>query len=167
MRKLQHPVPDEHLKHIGDMTVSFALLESIIQFFIWILFNDDQRIGQIVTAELSFSKLRALLISIYLERFGDDEDFKTLRNLMQRASAAEEKRNKITHSVWGAGGDPDTIMRIKTTAKEKHGIKFHHEKFKSKDLSDFASEIKKLAFEIQDFSLSLIDKRKPVKAKGV
>jgi hypothetical protein len=166
MKKIQHPVPDEHLKHIGDMTVSFALLESIIQFFIWILFSDDQRIGQIVTAELSFSRLRALLISIYLERFGDDEDFKTLRNLMQQASVVEEKRNKITHSVWGAGGDPDTIMRIKTTAKEKHGIKFHHEKFTSKDLSDFVGKIKKLSLEIQDFSISLIDRNKHFKVKG-
>jgi len=166
MKKLQHPVPDEHLKHIGDMTVSFALLESVIQFFIWILFDDDQRIGQIVTAELSFSRLRALLISLYLERFGDDGDCKTLRSLMQRASVVEQKRNKITHSVWGAGGDTDTIMRIKTTAKEKHGIKFHHEKFSANDLSDFVVEIKELASEIQDFSISLIDKSKPLKVKG-
>ena len=27
MNELIHPVPDKHLKHIGDMTVSFAMLE--------------------------------------------------------------------------------------------------------------------------------------------
>ncbi len=166
MRKLQHPVPDEHLKHIGDMTVSFAMLESVIRFFTWMLFNDNQRVGQIVTAELSFSRLRALLISLYLERFGDDDDFITLRSLLQRAAVAEEKRNQITHSMWGAGGDADTITRIKTTAKEKDGIKFHHEKFSSGDLSNFVAEIKALALEIQDFSISLTEQGKPFKAKG-
>jgi hypothetical protein len=166
MRKLQHPVPDEHLKHIGDMTVSFAVLESVIQFLTWMLFNDRQRIGQIVTAELSFNRLRALLISLYLERYGEDDDFKTLRSLLQRAAVAEEKRNQITHSVWGAGDDADTITRIKTTAKEKHGIKFHHESVSSGDLSTFVIEIKALASEIQDFSISLAKQGKPFKAKG-
>jgi hypothetical protein len=166
VRILQHPVPDEHLKHIGDMTVSFAMLETVIQFFIGMFFADNQRIAQIVMAELSFNKLRALLISLYLECYGEDDDFKTLRSLMQRAAATEEKRNKITHSIWGAGDDTDTITRIKTTAKEKHGIRFHHEKVSSGYLSSFVIEIKSLASEIQDFSLALADQGKPFKAHG-
>jgi hypothetical protein len=164
---LQHPVPDEHLKHIGDMTVSFAMLESVIQFFIGMLCADNQSIAQIVMAELSFNKLRALLISLYLERYGEDDDFKTLRSLMKRAAAAEERRNQIIHSVWAAGGDADTITRIKTTAKEKHGIRFHHENVSSENLSSFVIEIKGLASEIQDFSIALAKQRKPFKAHGL
>ena len=166
MRILQHPVSNEHLKHIGDMTVSFAMLESVIQFFTWSLFADNQRIGQIVTAELSFNKLRALLISLYLERYGEDDDFKTLRSLMQRAAVVEEKRNQITHSVWGAGDDADTITRIKTTAKEKHGLRFFDEHVSSENLSSLVIEIKGLASEIQGFSLALAKQRKPFKAHG-
>jgi len=166
MKILQHPVPNEHLKHIGDITVSFAMLESVIQFFTWMLFADNQRIGQIVTSELSFNKLRALLISLYLERYREDDDFKTLRSLMQRAAAAEEKRNQITHSMWGAGGDADTITRIKTTAKEKHGFRFHDENISSEKLSSFVIEIKGLASEIQDFSIAHAKQRKPFKARG-
>jgi hypothetical protein len=60
---LQHPVPEDHLKAIGDITVSFALLESHIQNLIGSLIYEHQRIGQIITAELSFKNLRALLIS--------------------------------------------------------------------------------------------------------
>jgi len=166
MRILQHPVPDEHLKHIGDMTVSFAMLESIIQLHTGMLFADKQRIGQIVTAELSFNKLRALLISLYLERFGEDDDFKTLRTLLQRAATAEERRNQITHSIWGAGDGAETITRIKTTAKEKHGMRFHEESVSSGDLSSFVIEIKGLASEIQDFFHALAKQGKPFKAPG-
>ena len=31
---LKHPVPEEHLKHIGEMAVCFALLELVIQTLI-------------------------------------------------------------------------------------------------------------------------------------
>ena len=124
---LQHPVPENHLKAIGDITVSFALLEFQIQNLIGSLIYEHQRIGQIITAELSFKNLRALLISLYLERHGEDEDFNNLRDFMKRAGQAEEKRNQIIHSVWAAGKDKDHITRFKTTAKEKHGIRFKFE----------------------------------------
>jgi hypothetical protein len=157
---LQHPVPDEHLKAIGDITVSFALLESQIQFLIGSLIFEHQRIGQIITAELSFRNLRALLISLYLERHGEDDDFKVLRELMQQAGLAEAKRNQITHSVWGAGKDKDHITRIKTTAKEKDGIKFKSEQVSAEYLDNFSKDIKALANKILQFQLNLLERNK-------
>ena len=95
------------------MTVSFALLVLEIQSLIGSLIKEHQRIGQIITAELSFRNLRALLVSLYLERHGEDDDFTGLRDLMKSAAQMEGKRNQITHSIWGAGKDADTITRIK------------------------------------------------------
>ncbi len=107
---LQHPVPEKFLVHIGDITVSFALLESTIQSLIGSFIAEHQRIGQIITTELAFRNLRALTISLYKERHGEDTDFGILRELMKRAADLEEKRNQITHSVWGAGDTADTVL---------------------------------------------------------
>ena len=160
---LQHPVPDQHLKSIGDITVSFALLESQIQTLIGSMLNERQRIGQIITAELSFKNLRALMISLYIERHGkEDVDFVQLKELMTRAGQVEDKRNQITHSIWGVGKDTDTITRIKTTAKEKHGIRFHFEDVSSGYLANFATEIKVLAEEIQRYWIHLMENGKAI-----
>lgn len=153
---LQHPVPGQHLKAIGDITESFALLENTLETMIGSMLNEKQRIGQIITAELSFKNLRALMISLYLERHGEeDADFATLKGLMNRAGRAEEKRNQITHSLWLAG-DGATITRHKTTAKEKHGIRFQFEQLSINDLEAFAMEIKTLAEEIQRYWIQLV-----------
>lgn len=159
-RSLKHPVPSKHLEKIGDITVSFVLLESMIQFFIWSLIGQPQRIGQIITAELSFKNSRAILISLYKERYGEDSDFKIARELMRRAGKIEEKRNQITHSVWAAGKDANSITRCKTTAKEKCGLRFKFENVTADDLTKIADDTKKLALEIQDFTIALIEQKK-------
>jgi len=155
---LQHPVPEEHLKHIGDITVSFALLENCLQTLAHSLLGTRQRLGQIVTAEISFKALRALTVSLYLERNGEDEDVAEFRELIKRAAETEDKRNQITHSLWAAGQNKESITRIKATAKEKHGVRFHFENVTSNQLAELAKEIKVLALDIQNFWTSLIQK---------
>lgn len=153
---LQHPVPDNHLKYIGDITVSFAMLEMVLQSLAQSLLGAGQRLGQIVTAELSFKALRALTVSLYLERNGEDENFEAFRELISRTAEAEQQRNQITHSLWGAGSDAASITRFKTTAKESQGIRFHFENVTSDQLADFAKNIKILSDDIQRFWISLI-----------
>ena len=160
---LHHAVPEQHLKSIGDITVSFAMLESQIQTLVWSMLNERQRIGQIVTAELSFKNLRALMVSLYIERHGkDDDDYEQLKELMNKAGQIEEKRNQITHSIWGAGKNVDSIIRIKTTAKEKHGIRFQFQDVLSGDLAEFAREIKVLAHDILKFLFHLVKNGKAI-----
>ena len=157
---LQHPVPEPHLKSIGDITVSFALLESEIQSLIGSLILEHQRIGQIITAELSFKNLRSLLVSLYKERHGKDSDFKKLQDLMKQAAQIEDKRNSITHSIWAVGKDKEHITRMKTTAKEKHGVRFKFEQVSLQALQDFADRIKLLAEEILCFRIELLKNKK-------
>lgn len=160
---LHHPVPESHLKNIGDITVSFAMLESQLQSLIGSLLNERQRIGQIITAELSFKALKALLVSLYIERHGnDDSDFGQLKRLILRCGKIEEKRNQITHSVWGAGSDVNHITRIKTTAKENHGIKFQFEDVSSQSLANIAIEIKILAHDLFAFYMHLLESGKAI-----
>ena len=131
---LRHPVPDDHLRHIGDITVSFALLESTLQTLVHSLLGAGQRCGQVVTAEVPFRTLRAMAVSLYLERNGEDALYGSLRSLIQRAAEVEEKRNQVTHSVWGAGRDSASITRMKITAKERHGFRFSYENVSSDEL---------------------------------
>lgn len=161
-RTMQHPVPEKLLVHIGDITVSFALLENSLQCLIGSLLQEHQRIGQIITAELAFKNLRALAISLYKERHGEDDDLNTLRELMRRAAQAEETRNQITHSLWAAGDTADTITRIKATAKEKRGIHFHFERVAVGDLAAFTTELKTLAADVQAFQIRLLEQGKAV-----
>lgn len=155
MRKFQHPVPQNLLVQVGDITVSFALLESEIESLVGNLISHDQRMGQIITAELSFRNLRALLVSLYLHRFGKDSNYKQFRELIMRLGNIEAKRNVITHSLWAVGETADTISRIKTTATEKHGFKFDFETMSENQFVDIATEIKVLASDVQVFALML------------
>jgi len=163
---LQHPVPARLLVHVGDITVSFALLESTIQTLAGSLIAEHQRIGQIITAELAFRNLRALTISLYKERHGEDIDFAALRDLMKHAADLEEKRNQITHSLWGAGDTADTVTRIKTTAREKHGIRFHFVNVGEQDLAGVANELKQLAADVQALWIRLLEAGKAINNPG-
>ncbi len=154
----EHPVPDEYLKYIGDITVSFSLLESTIQWIAFTLIGDSQRIGQIITAELSYKKLIALVINLYIERYKKDEDYLLLKELMNKASIIEDRRNQITHSIWTVGRKPDSVLRIKTTAKEKHGLQFQFEDIDTKTLSEYVNNIKELITEITLFVICFIEK---------
>jgi hypothetical protein len=151
---LQHPVTDRHLRQIGDITVSFALVENVMQGLAWSLIGRDQQVGQIVTAELSFQRLRALTLSLYRVKRGDDPGFDTLKELMGRAATVEQDRNRIVHSVWGAGKG-ETITRIKATAKEKQGLRFGFEEVTEDDLRQLGDALKELAHDIQRFWISL------------
>lgn len=153
---LQHPVPDSHLKAIGDITVSFALLESVMQSLTHAILGISQRNGQIVTAELSFKNIRALTVSLYLEQHGKAAEFIALRSLMKRAETIETKRNQITHSAWAVGNSTTSVTRMKTTAKEAHGIRCQFEPVTSSQLNAFATEIKQLAEDMLTFHISLI-----------
>lgn len=158
---LEHPVPEKLLARIGDITVSFAILENVIQGLVRSFINEHQRVGQIITLEVPFKTLRALAISLYKDRHGADEDYRTLKALMTRASTLEERRNQITHSVWGGGG-PDKVTRIKGTAKEKKGLHFSAEEMTESDFNKIATDLRQLAHEVQQYMIHLIDLRKAV-----
>jgi hypothetical protein len=163
---LKHPVPHAILAGIGDVTVSFALFESMIQTWAGSQIQDYQPITQIITAELSFRNLRALTTSLYRERHGEDDDYDELRELMKRAAELEHLRNEITHSVWGAGETAYTVTRIKTTAKERHGLRFDFTTVSAEDLRAVAEEIQQLAEDVQRFWIRLIEARKAINVRS-
>ena len=79
---------------------------------------------------------------------------------MKRAAEVEEKRNQIMRSIRGAGNDANTITRIKTTAKKKHGLRFQFEDVTAEYLRAFANDIKILVEAIQNLFMALDQKGK-------
>jgi hypothetical protein len=157
---LQHPVPEEHLKHIGDITVSFSVLEETLKFFLWEFITGDYRNVEIITANMPFSDIRPLAIGLYKQRYGEDDNFKILQKYINQCAKIEERRNQITHSVWLAGRDATSVTRMKATLRTKKGwqVKFSDETVQG--LQDFANEIKSLAVQIHEFMILLVKKRK-------
>ena len=144
---MEHPVPEGHLKAIGHIVVSFALLEMNLQLLVGSLLG-EQRIGQIVTAELSTRALPDLIVSLYLERYGEDDDVASIRQIMKKVRVVEEKRNQIVHSVWGAGDTAEQLTRIKMTAKQKRGFHVAAESYTAESLNEIANEISQTSKEI-------------------
>jgi hypothetical protein len=67
MRKIYSPFGEapEHMLALGEMTVSFADVEGQISQLIWNLLGDDQKVGQIVTTQLSFRRQLDLLDALF------------------------------------------------------------------------------------------------------
>ena len=151
MSQTAEPVSPEHLQAIGLITVNFASLENWISMIIWQLISDDQRLGQIITAELSYRNQLALLSSVFLHRAPDAEQQTELERLVSRALKIEQERNIIVHSWWGSGDSPQTITRLKTTAKISKGLRHQFVRMTVADLNTIADDIEQLTIDVRSF----------------
>ncbi len=70
---------------------------------------------------------------------------------MKSSSAAEQKRNIISHSTYGAHSN-DEITRTKYTAKRKNGLLLQRERMKLEDLHDISKIISCAAVDIKAVS---------------
>ena len=132
------------------MAVNFAILENEIEWFIWRLIGLDEPIGMIVTTELSFRNLVGLLSSLSKVKISDPVILEKIDKLGGRALDAEGKRNTIMHSLWGMGETPDTVVRIKKTAKRTKGLQHQLETMTVEDLTAIATFIDETASSISD-----------------
>ena len=154
---LKHPVPKELLEGIGDVIVSFALLELEMQSLLGSLLHDNQRIGRILASHLSFARLRAATLSTYCELHGEDRGFEELRAIMRDADTAEKERNRIVHSIWGAGSRPGVVMRLKVTAVEKRGFHVQGEEYDRPRLEGYVVGLRELTQRIMHAHVSMIE----------
>jgi len=117
-KQIRHTVSEQHLIYIGDITVSFALLEIIIQDLIGSFIAEHQKIGQIITAELSFRNLIALVISLYIERHGKDDDYLIL-DILPEILNEQQKNNKVRNIVYAMSKKDKTIVNKGTNRYSK------------------------------------------------
>jgi hypothetical protein len=157
MSTFNHVIPPAILVQIGDMTVSFGLLEFHMRWIFVYLVNQSAIIGEVLASYLSFRNLRAALSSLYKERFGENVLYSELKDLLAEAATIEQERNTITHSSWLAGQTAMTVTRHKVIAHQKAGFKAEFQQYSERDLLAFNQRIQNLAGKFVDFYHKLPD----------
>ena len=145
---------------IGKIATLATELEIEISSVAQSLIDDYRVYSRIITTELSYSGVIALLLSLYRARNGEDEDFIQLRTLTKKADVAQQKRNTIVHSVWKSAGAPQVVTRLKTTAKIKKGFNTQIENWTLDEFEDLSNEIVDLINDFRRLNNDLISKGK-------
>lgn len=154
-------VSDEHCLAIGKISVTFAELESWLSSFIWALIGpfSEQHVGQIVTAEMSFSRKLDLLVSLFQYRCKDEVERGQLKVLVARLSDLEQKRNAVQHSLWiRQSSDPSEATRLKITAKRKHGLSHAKEVVTSQPLETLTRDMQVAVSDLASFMTTFLAK---------
>lgn len=148
---------DDFLTEIGRITAHFALLERDLTDLIHLLLGLPENVARTITSELSFRGLQQLAASLAKERVPAKSE--GLKDVLKRVGKAEEKRNYISHSIWGAArtkaGEERKVVRSKFSAKLHKGLHFTREELKVSELRAIATEISVAAFDVEAFRASL------------
>jgi len=139
------PISDEHLRALGRVTVNFSLLEFHLGWYVSILLGEDSGTGQIVNAQLSFKTQIDLLMSLARYKIKEQIVTEQLEDLIRRAKDIEDRRNQLVHSAWLLKeGAAEGVIRLKITARAKHGLKHTREEVRAANIDAFATEIQGL-----------------------
>ena len=107
----------------------------------------SNRLGQTITAQLSFRQKTELLSSICRDKLNNPDELAKLDEVLSRVSQLEQERNTVVHSVWTASALSETTARIKATARK--GLKINIESVSVQELEGIADNIAKAAYDIQ------------------
>jgi len=162
MGKMISSIDQSLLKPIGLVTVNFSMLEGNLKFFIGILINSEQRLGQIITANLNFRQLIDLFGALYKFRIEDEVLLKKYEKLRILLEEANDRRNTLIHSQWASGKKPGESTRFKTLARAKKGLMLKLECISMKDISELAELIAKVASDVHDLMFKTLTKEAPV-----
>jgi hypothetical protein len=144
---------DELYKAIGKVSNYYSGLESYISSLIWVLIGAGQGVGEIITSELSFPRLITLLRCLFRYRKSDPMEIEKLNSILTRATDIELRRNRVIHSMWAVSTQSNDLLRVKTTARSKTGLKYHFDRTNFDELKKLTDDI---VYTISDLSKILI-----------
>lgn len=150
-------VSEEHCLAIGRITVAFSELDSWLSSFIWALIGpfDEQHLGQIVTAELSFRQKIDLLAALFKYRCKDIAKQLELRALLTKIAELEQKRNTIQHSLWiRQSENAEEVIRLKITAKRKNGLIHSKKVVTVEQLDEIFKKLKEATSNLSSFHVN-------------
>lgn len=158
---LEIPISDANVLALGRATVYFSLLESNLRMLVGVLISlsneqSEARVGRIVTAQLGFRALSDLTASLIHYRSQDENQIKTLLDILDRADKATKSRNDMIHSIWAVGEDKDSVTRMKDKAtSRKKGYEFEAVPMTTSDIEAVATEIAEAALAVETFYIGL------------
>jgi hypothetical protein len=113
-----------HDEAMGRLTKDFAMLEYILHGVAWSLISEDRKIGEIITAGLSFLRVEEIVRELARHRLGED-DLRLMTEAVGLAETARKNRNDIIHSMWlqlgGGTGAPHQVSLRKGKRQFKMG----------------------------------------------
>ncbi|MPZ68811.1 MAG: hypothetical protein GEU71_04705 [Actinobacteria bacterium] len=134
------------LRALGRVSANFAALEVSTSLMIWALIGDEDEVGQIVTAKLSYRQLLDILAGLTHYRCGDSREIHAeLMAFIKTADAAQQKRNIVLHSAYTAPNEGEEEMgRLKMRLDRKRGL--------AKDVffDEATSEVEAAADQVRD-----------------
>jgi len=145
-------IRDADLEAIGRISTQFAFLEFSLAQLAWGLLETEQRVGQTVTAHLSFKRLVALVSALAKQRIKDSSQLARLDTLLSRSLHAESERNTIVHSTWFQDPEEGTTSRLKITVDKGKGRRVQFKTVPTTELDGMADRIADVAAGIQDFA---------------
>lgn len=158
--------PDELSSVIGMIAIDFANLEDTLSEIIIKMLQIDQERGDIVTSELSFKQKVNLFSSLYnllkdkyfFNTFPgfEEEYFKELTKILNQC---EYNRNQVIHSTFVQSYATEKILRKKTTAKQKQGLRRLEEETSIIELFNMADKINSVVFELDQFQIDIMEKK--------
>ncbi len=158
--ELKHDVPEPVLTALGDLAVSFSLLEEMLQHLCDGFIDGPQRTTEIAFSLLPFKNLRNLAGALYREVYEEDADYKRLKSLLVKSSQLEDFRNKAMHSSWlQVHGSNESVVRVKRVCRERRGYGYDKEMLTAGDLRKGAREMRLLSGAILNFHTELLDRR--------
>jgi hypothetical protein len=154
------PLTLDELRALGEINVSFQLLEDVIRALAWNLISShphDRKLGEIATARLSFDGLVHTVNWLFRYHHPGDPRAEELAGLLRQALDFEgSKRNSVIHAMWAR--DDATPEGHITRVKLPHGnLKKPYERktehVTAADLFTRAREIQALAAQIAGFNM--------------
>ena len=140
---------------IGRITMNFQALEQVVSMAVWKAIGDEEIVGEILTAEMSFrNRVNAFQsLSIYRieeETHSDKGRLAELNVIVKEAGSIEETRNRYIHSLWTIAEPDGGLERIKVTAKKRHTVQ--QEQVTEEQFSELSARIRRLIHRIGAFS---------------
>jgi hypothetical protein len=150
--------PIAHL--VGDVAIGFGNLELFVSVAIWQLFGlsdkTAEQLAQAITAEMSFDRKVRAFASMYKIRFPSQAGDSAFQKVLGRLIEAESLRNQVLHSSWPKSEDPDRRLRVKSSAKMKHGLKNTVYTVTPQSLGEVVKTIHDVGLELAEFVLTNI-----------
>lgn len=148
-------MPDEVLgqtaQAMGWVTLNFCHLEGTLEICIWRLMGEPA-LGPVVTAELSFAHKLHLLGAFHKLREADPAVQQDADKLLREAGRVAEKRNGIVHAYWTLDDSGESMLRIKTTAKQR-GFRVDMGPVSPQELDELANWIGDVEEKFREFFL--------------
>jgi hypothetical protein len=137
----EHELRDEYYRAIGQIVVKYSALEQMVTYLVTQLIANNHQVGDIVTAEISFSKKLALLSCLHRLRQKDQSRIDLLDKAIGQIGTLEDRRNQVIHSNWEFNDKELLVNRYKVTARKNKGLRYNLKPTPIQELKQLVKDI--------------------------